>query len=379
MAPSVRSVTESPSNRAALARKRLSLLPDNEIVYVDRFGPRILRIPPNPTVFLSRETLRELDKGNLTGPLGQGARFLTNRMLQCPEITIDTNGHYTVQKKEDNPKGRVSRSYTVKTLDVWTGKTGELHEDRDIADLIFYSVGPDLLPSYHSWKDDRLERRESSLEIERQQEAALSEQEFAACPMPIADVIDEYKEKYEAKMDEDASNDPENMLRFKPNILPSDPAWEGIEEYFKWILQYEREEDPDAPKVYRVLEDELLESQLLLLIPAINSGYRAKIQDENTEKYHEALRTTFQGKPDNLLTKLTMLCFGLPIAPLTLANVKFAGGLEDVPTDSEGAEKGLDGQIIERIVWPEKPLEFLDYYNERSYGYPMIRCELSPS
>lgn len=380
MAPSMRSATESPSSRAALARKRLNLLPDNEIVYVDRLGPRILRVPPDPTVCLSRETLRELDKGNLTGHLGQGTRFLTNWMMQCPEITIDTNGHYTVQKKKNSPNGRDSRAFTIRTLDVWTGKPGELHEDRNIVDLIFYSVGVDLLPSYHSWKGDRLERRESSLEFEKQQEATLAEEEFAGCPKPIADVIDEYKEEHEAKMDEEASNDPENMLRFKPNIRPSDPAWEGVEEYFKWILQYEREENPDAPKVHRVLEDEFLESQLLLAVPAINSGYRAKIQDKNTKRYHEALQTTFQGKPDNLVTKLTMLCFGLPIEPLTLANVKFAGGLEDVPAENnEDVEKGLDGQIIERIVWSEKPLEFLDYYNERSYGYPMIRSELTPT
>jgi len=378
MAPSLDPATQSPSARASLARKSLNRLPDNEIVYVDRLGPRILRVPPDPIVCLSRDTLRELDKGNLTGRLAQGARFLTNRMLQCPEITVDTNGHYTVQKKKNNPNGKNSRAYTVKTLDIWTGKPGELHEDREIVNLIFYSVGADLLPSYHSWRNDKLERRESSLELERQQEADMAEQKFTARPKPIADVIDEYKAEKEAKLDEDASNDPENMLRFKPNIRPSDPAWEGVEEYFKWILQYEREESRDAPKVYRVLRDELLESQLLLAIPAINGGYRAKIQDENTTKYYEALRAAFRGKPDNLVTKLTMLCFGLPIAPLTLANVKFAGGLEDVPADGEDVERGLDGEIIERTVWSEKPLEFLDYYNERSYGYPMVRSELTP-
>jgi len=296
-------------------------------------------------------------------------------MIQCPEITINANGHYTVQRKENVPNARQPRAFTVKTLDIWTGKPGEPYEDRNLDDLIFYSVGADELPSYHSWNGDKLERRESSLELERQQEAALAEQEFLESPKSIADVIDEYKEKHEAKMAEIASNDPENMLRFKPDILPSDPAWEGVEEYFKWILLFEREEAPEAPQVYRVLQDELVESQLLLAIPATNSGYRAKIQDENTERYHEALRTTFQGKPDNLVTKLAMLCFGLPIEPLTATNVKFAGGLEDVP--SEDNEKQGPGQIIERIVWSEKPLQFLDYYNERSYGFPMIRSELT--
>jgi hypothetical protein len=375
MAPAACPARESPSIRATLARERLNSLPDGQIVYVDRLGPRILVVPPDPALRLSRPTLRELAKGNLTGRLGQGARFLSKWLIQCPEITINTNGHYTVQKKKSVPNAPQPRAFTVKTLDIWTGKPGEPYEDRSLDDLIFYSVGADELPSYHSWNGDKLERRESSLELERQKEAALAEQEFLESPKPIADVIDEYKEKHEAKMEEIVSNDSENMLRFKPDILPSDLAWEGVEEYFKWILQFEREEAPEAPQVYRVLQDELVESQLLLAIPAINSGYRAKIQDENTERYHEALRTTFQGKPDNLVTKLAMLCFGLPIEPLTVTNVKFAGGLEDVP--SEDNEKQGHGQIIERIVWSEKPLEFLDYYNERSYGFPMIRSELT--
>jgi hypothetical protein len=57
MVPSMHSAKETPSTRAALVRERLSILPDNEIVYVDRLGPRILRVPPNPTVCLSRDTL----------------------------------------------------------------------------------------------------------------------------------------------------------------------------------------------------------------------------------------------------------------------------------------------------------------------------------
>lgn len=366
---------ESPSARAALARDLLNLLPDNQIVYVDRLGPRILSVPLDPAVRLGHQTLRDLDKGNLAGSLDQGARFLSKRMMQCPEIIVSANGQYTVEKKQSNHNAPNPRSFTVQTLDIWTGKLGELHEDRNLDDLVFYSVAADELPAYHSWTTDKMERRESSVELERQEELALAEQEYAESPKPLADMIDEYKEKLEDMMDESASNDAENMLRFRPDIGPSDPAWEGLEEYFKWILQFEREELPEAPQVYRVLQDELLESQRLLAIPAISSGYRAKIQDEHAKKYHEALATTFGGKPDNLATKLTMLCFGLPIEPLTAANVKFAGGLEDVPTHD--TEHQGHGQIMERIIWSENPLEFLDRYNERSYGYPMIRSELT--
>jgi hypothetical protein len=365
---------ESPSTRAASARERLHSLPDDQIVYIDRLGPRILAIPADPIVRLSRQTLKELDKGNLAGRLSRGTRFSSNRMMQCFEINVRSNGHYTVKKTKSDPNATDPRAFKVKTLDIWTGKPGELHEERDLESLVFYSVAADELPTYHCWKGNKLERRESSLELERQEEIALAEREFLESPKPIADVSDEYKEKYRAKVDEDISNNPESRLRFKPDILPTDPTWEGVEEYFKWILQGEREESPEAPQIYRVLQEEMLESQRLLAIPAINSGYRAKIQDHNTERYHEALKTTFVGKPDNLVTKLAMLCFGLPIEPLTIANVQFAGGLEDVP--AEDTENQSYGQMMERILWSEKPLEFLDRYNERSYGYPMIRGEL---
>src|SRR5271168_3069275 len=131
MAPAARPAMESPSTRAALARERLNSLPDGQIVYVDRIGPRILAVPPDPVVCLSRQTLRDLNKGNLTGRLGQGARFLSKWMIQCPEITINANGHYTVQKKKNVPNAPQPRAFTVKTLDIWTGKSGEPYEDRN--------------------------------------------------------------------------------------------------------------------------------------------------------------------------------------------------------------------------------------------------------
>jgi hypothetical protein len=373
MASSGSSATERPSHRAALAIEQLDDLRNDEIVYVDRLGPRILRVPKSPMVRLSRDTLRALDKGRLFGHLARGTRFMASRMLRCPDITVDTDGQYIVQKQKDPNYGE-SPSFTVRTLNVLTGEPGELQTNRDIDDLIFYSVGEGFLPSYHSWQTDRLERRESSLELEKQNDVAERRLEFESSPKGIAQLIDEGNERIYSEMDEKASSDPENKLRHKPNILPDDPAWEGVEEYFKWILKEERTTN-QRPRTLKVIEEELERSQALIAIPAMNSGYRAKIQDENTEKYRKALRTTFRGKPDNLATKLTMLCFGLPIEPLTLANVNFAGGPKDVPAkDGEDEPKG---EIVERIEWSEKPLQFLDSYNERSYGYPMIRSELS--
>lgn len=367
------SVTGRLSIRAALARHRLDNLKDNEILFVDRLGPRILRVPQNPTVRLSRETLRALDRGELSGLLARGTRILASRLLKCQDIAVDTNGQYTVQKLKD-PGVKESPIFTIRTLNVWTGRPGELQPHRNINDLIFYSVSKDLLPSYHSWQNDRLERRESSVEFENQMETIQAELNFEVSSHDFGVFVDEQNEKFYADLDRKASSDPENKLHYKPNIVPSDPAWQGVEEYFQWVLDEERNTNPE-PRTLKVIGEEFVHSQKLLAIPTRNNGYRGKIQGENTAKYHEALVTIFRGKPDNLVTKLSMLCFGLPIEPLTFTNVKFAGGAKDVPAEHGESEPGVE--MVERIQWVEKPLEFWDSYNERSYRYPIIRSELS--
>ncbi|PMD33796.1 hypothetical protein L207DRAFT_146337 [Hyaloscypha variabilis F] len=63
-----------------------------------------------------------------------------------------------------------------------------------------------------------------------------------------------------------------------------------------------------------------------------------------------------------------MLHFGLPVAPMTLNNVFNAGKDEDDLPDAEA-----DLPRVQRIMFAEKPLEFLDLYHQRSYGFPMLR------
>jgi hypothetical protein len=87
----------------------------------------------------------------------------------------------------------------------------------------------------------------------------------------------------------------------------------------------------------------------------------------------------FRGVPDNLATKLTMLHFGLPIEPITLKNVQNCGRVDRDGNDidkSNAADDPQEAPRIQKIMWAEKPLEFLDKYNDgRSYRFPKLRSE----
>ena len=171
-------------------------LPDGQIVYVDRLGPRILAVPPDPAVRLSRQTLRELNKGNLTGRLAQGARFLSKWMTQCPEITIHTNGQYTVQKKKNDPNGARSHVPLQSKRSTSGRENQENHTKIEI--LRTSSFIPWVQTNYQAiipgrtidWNEEK-----ALWNWRRQQETAWPNKKFAESPKPIADVIDEYKEE----------------------------------------------------------------------------------------------------------------------------------------------------------------------------------------
>jgi hypothetical protein len=128
--------------------------------------------------------------------------------------------------------------------------------------------------------------------------------------------------------------------------------------------------------IMNILDETFTNTQQLYLIPPWDEGGTIlKIQREHTKKYKEALGPTgtFRGVPDNLATKLTMLFFGLPIEPLTENNITMSGEEGDITCEPD---KEPDPPMVQRIMYAEKPLEFLDSYSEgRSHGYPMLRSE----
>jgi hypothetical protein len=165
-----------------------------------------------------------------------------------------------------------------------------------------------------------------------------------------------------------ALTDPTRRLKWNLNITPNHDVWKVQHARFEEALK--------TGSVQEVIDDEFEEAQRLLAFPASRQGAILDIQTENTKKYKQALQIgVFAGQKDNLTTKLTMLKFGLPIEPITMNNLLNAG--KDLPHD-DPEDGPADLPTQQRIVYAEKPLEFLGVYHERSYGLPIIRRRRHP-
>lgn len=342
-------------------------LEDNEVVFVDRLGPRILHTPSvNPPQPLDRETLRELSQGRLALNLLNGNQVSASRMKRNG-FTVEANGAYSLVRPNATTNTASTPSITFQTINIWTGKPGTVTK-RDTDDLIFYSLNIQELPSYYSWKGDGLSRRADYQGSEVQN----TQDQLGALPSEQA-LVEQWAAELKSSREAAIFNDPESLLRHKPDIQRMDPAWQGVYAYFQWILDTERQRK-GKPRVLKIIQEEFTESQKLLLIPAPDNSFRAKIQVANTQKYQRLITGSLGNLPDNLLTKFTMMCFGLPVAPLTLNNVHHAGGPEDVPAVDDDEDVEME-PTIQQIMWSEEPLKFLDKFNERSWGYPMMRSK----
>jgi hypothetical protein len=152
------------------------------------------------------------------------------------------------------------------------------------------------------------------------------------------------------------------------DITSADPAWQETRRKVQDALNL----DTNTPS--NVLDTFLTPAQKLLLLPPLFAGDNTvlEIQKYNKQLYKAALATggDFEGQNDNLITKIVMARFGLPVEPLTLNNCFNSGADGNDPEDADPA-----APRVQRIMFAEKPLEFLDKYYERSHGYPMIRRE----
>ncbi|KAE8445723.1 hypothetical protein EG329_012902 [Mollisiaceae sp. DMI_Dod_QoI] len=178
----------------------------------------------------------------------------------------------------------------------------------------------------------------------------------------IKEMIDrDLEAQDEAALVEEAAKG--DTLDFQLDIHSTDEKWCTKRAYFHDALVH--------GSVREVLEKNFSASQSLLIEPPlyIGTGGILEIQNKNKIAYDLALTEgNFKGVNNNLITKLTMLHFGLPVEALTLNNVLNAGK-DEVDLEDEPAELPR----VQRIMFAEKPLEFLDKYYERGYGYPMLR------
>jgi hypothetical protein len=163
---------------------------------------------------------------------------------------------------------------------------------------------------------------------------------------------------------EAALRDPKRKFDFQPDITPDDEKWQSWFETFQTGLQ--------QGTVLEVLEKYFEEAHLPLVQPAPTDGVIFQLQQNNAAEYRRALAGRFSSQSDNLITKLTMLHFGLPVEPMTLNNILRAGQDENDPEDAPE-----EVPRVQRIMYAEKPLEFLDKYHGRSHGHPMLRSKFT--
>ncbi|RYP84408.1 hypothetical protein DL769_001197 [Monosporascus sp. CRB-8-3] len=139
--------------------------------------------------------------------------------------------------------------------------------------------------------------------------------------------------------------------RVNPLVKPTDQAFIERERYFEWLLR----------SVYLTIEN-ILEAnfdkhEIALFTPASGPPDIVKSQKDHSVRYQRLLDTVFKGKVPSLATKMAMLWFGLPVAPMKI------GLTQDVtPFDLDF----LEDQVTEK---PD-PLKFLQNFTVRTFGDP---------
>ncbi|KAK6613746.1 hypothetical protein H4I96_00067 [Botrytis cinerea] len=179
----------------------------------------------------------------------------------------------------------------------------------------------------------------------------LSEQEVAQLRREHAKAIDKYFDEELDKKNYDEINNKSRSLQWMPDIRPEDRLWQQTRAYYAELLKSERISD--------ILDDNYEEIQKILINPQAWSN-EVQAVDALTES-----STILQ-------QKMAMVHFGLSVAPMTLNNIMvITPDWKDEEDDEE--DPAPSPPRTQRIFYSEKPLEFLDSYIERSFGYQIIR------
>lgn len=138
--------------------------------------------------------------------------------------------------------------------------------------------------------------------------------------------------------------------RLRPDITPSDPKWKEMLAYFNTIMS------TPGVTLDEILKNHFIPHELRKFIPTIDQPF-AGWQKEDTELFKRTLETRFKGVLPTLPMKMTMLYFGLPVAPMKLGRNQYvtSGDLDDP---------------MEDVVMEQDPLAFLEDYKERCHGLP---------
>ncbi|KAH8847226.1 hypothetical protein MCOR27_005178 [Pyricularia oryzae] len=158
--------------------------------------------------------------------------------------------------------------------------------------------------------------------------------------------------------------------RWRPMIGAGDSEFKQVWDMFDKI----RHQGDNRMGLDDILEKYFTPHEASLFIPADRerSPGIAYIQRQASRRYHKLVKTErFAGlkqasSAEVLISKLTMLYFGLPVAPYTFVSFD-----DKVPGNEDD-----DGIVYDEVelVHPEyRPLKFLNKYTERSYGKDISR------
>lgn len=235
---------------------------------------------------------------------------------------------------------------------------------------------PELEPEVKPGAVDWLLRQTPKTHRGPRDEAATSPVVPASKPAPTKDEI-QARMRQQAQMidqilhDSDMQDNRQKIMKkqgefkyldLRLDITPDHREWQQECARFLNLISTE--------SIQNVLNRNFKPWQQHFLLPPVVAGEILKLQNKNTKKYKEALQGRFSTAKDNIITKLTMVHFGLPVEPLTLNNILHADKDEN---DAKDAPE--EPARVQRIMYAETPLEFLDGYDQRGYGYAMIRSK----
>ncbi|KAK1254727.1 hypothetical protein MKX08_008722 [Trichoderma sp. CBMAI-0020] len=140
----------------------------------------------------------------------------------------------------------------------------------------------------------------------------------------------------------------EAQERIDLGVSPNDEKWNDTYRMFEDLFA-----DEDTP-IGEILASKFTQHEIRLFMLYTSKVLKA-IQDDNTARFNALLQTRLQDAAPEIITKLTMLYFGLPIEPIDFS-------LTDMTYKMEIREPDSPQSVGDR------PLQFLTAHKQRNWG-----------
>ncbi|KAM0513255.1 hypothetical protein ACHAPE_008104 [Trichoderma viride] len=140
----------------------------------------------------------------------------------------------------------------------------------------------------------------------------------------------------------------EAQERIDLGVSPSEKKWNDTYRMFEDLFA-----DEDTP-IGEILASKFTQHEIRLFMLSASENLKA-IQDDNTARFYALLQTRLQDAAPEIITKLTMLYFGLPIEPIDFS-------LTDMTYNMEIREPDSPQSV------GDPPLQFLTAHKQRNWG-----------